>query len=772
MRPFCLGLIVAALIGAAELRAELPQATLNWVFPPGARAGSTTEVTIAGSDLDEPGRLIFSDTRLSARAKPGTPNQFEVLVPDDFAETVVDLRFAGRFGVSNPRAFAVGRRPELIVPATNTSFASAFEVPLDTTVNARAVANNFLWFRFSASAGQRLIIRAEGRDLDSRLVPNLAVNDFDGRERAIARRREWLDFTVPMQGAYLLKVSDQTFRGGDDYHFRLLITTGPHVDFALPNILRAGESNRVAVFGRNLPGGQPAAFLGSDGTALEQLEVEILAPESPAIAALETLRKPAAASLLAELFSWRLPSTNGSSNPFLFLVSTNPVLSVRPNQLPEIVPPCDVSGVFPERSQLAGVTFKAKKGDVFWMELVADRLGFPSDPHSVVQRIRSTKGDHGQTLYADVVEVGDTDANLGDRELNTSTRDAAARFEAPRDGAYRVLVRDLFNLAEGRPRYPYILRLRRGSPDFRLVLLPMPPPRVGEDRKVHVLPATLRRHQTIALKVLAFREDGFNGEIDVTATNLPPGLSVGHCRIPAGKNTGALLLTAGDAGVVTDAAIIGTATIGSNKVIRSAALASVLWPVADFNNENAAARISRNPMISVIFAEAAPVSISPIETKPIEVAPEGKLPVSLSIVRRGEFQGAFNLRFAGHEALDKAREIAVPEKATNVTGEINLAETKLPAGTHTLWLRGTVAGKYRNNPEALTAAEAELQSAEKALASVSEADKAKAEERKKTAEAAKKAAEEKAKPRDITTVVYSQPFTVTVLPEKKPETQK
>ena len=71
------------------------------------------------------------------------------------------------------------------------------------------------------------------------------------------------------------------------------------------------------------------------------------------------------------------------------------------------------------------MTFRANKGDVFWLELFADRFGFPGDPHAVVQRVRATKGAQGETLYADVLELGDTDANIGDREFNTVTRDAA-----------------------------------------------------------------------------------------------------------------------------------------------------------------------------------------------------------------------------------------------------------------------------------------------------------------------------------------------------------
>ncbi len=776
MRVLCLGLIiVTSWLGCVESRAQLPQATLNWIYPSGAQAGSTNEITVAGTDLDEPTGLHFSDPRLTATAKPGTANQFFIVVPPEVAEGALDVRFVGRFGVSNPRAFAVGLRPELIASATNTSPASAIELPLETTANGRVTGNSTAWFRFNLTAGQRIVVRVEARQLDSRLVPDLAVTDASGRELGIARRREWLDFSAPADGSYLLKLNDQTFRGGDEFHFRLTLTIGPQLDFAVPNILRAGETNRVTLFGRNLPGRRPGERRGSDGQPLEQLAVEISAPATATTLAeiVELLYKPVAATLLDESFSWRLATANGSSNPLRFTLTTNTVIAAPGDGLSLVTPPCEYSGFFPQRGQLSGVTFQGTKGDVFWLELFADRLGFPSDPHGAVQRERATKGESGETLYADVVELGDTDANLGDREFNTAHRDAAARFEVPETGNYRVLVRDLFNLGEGRPRYPYRLSLRHETPDFRLVALPMPPPRVGEDRKVQVLPVALRREQTIALKVLAFRRDGFNGDIELTATNLPAGVSVAAARIVAGQNTGTLLLTA-SAGTdaASDVVILGSAAVGTNRVAHASSLASVAWPIADFNNENATARLNRDAIVSVVAVEQAPISIVATEAKPFEVATDGKVSISLLVVRRGDFLGAFNLKPAGHPTLDKAKEVVIPEKATNVTAEINLAESKLPVGTHTLWFQGSVAGKYRNNPEAVTVADVELQAADKALAGVSEADKPKAEERKKAAEAAKKAAEEKAKPRDVTVPVYSQPFVVTVMPAPKPEEKK
>ena len=776
MRPFCFGVLVASgLLTLSPATAQLPVAKLNWIFPPGLSVGATNTLTVAGSDLDESVGLRFSDPRVTATALPGHADQFQVSVPAGLAPGRVEVRFAGRFGLSNPRPLALGTQPEFTTPATNTTAASASELPLETVVNSRVHPNTAAWFRFTATAGQRIGVRVEARELDSRLVPDLTVTDADGRELAVARRRQWLDFTAPTGGSFRLKLHDQTFRGGDDYHFRLRLTGVPRVAFAVPQVLRVGETNRVTLFGRGLPGGQPGPVNDVDGRPLDQVAVDVVAPPtaSPLADVVELLRKPAAAALAAEAFVWRWPTTNGLADPLLFTLTTNAVVAAPGDGLVSVTPPAEFYGVFPARGRLSGVTFPARKGEVFWLELSSDRLGFPADPHAVVQRERTTKGDQGETLYSDVLELGDTDLNLGDREFNTSSRDAAARFEAPETATYRVVVRDQFNLGDGRPRYPYRLSVRRETPDFRLVALPLPPPRVGEDRQVQVLPLVARREQTIALRVLAFRRDGFAGDIELTATNLPSGVSANPARIAAGQTSGVLLLTAsGEATGLSQAAVVGRAVVGSNQLATVSPLASVLWPVADYNNENPVARLHRDFPVAAVAAEWAPVTVVTAEAKPLTAVVEGKLAVPLRITRRGDFPAAFSLKPAGHPALDKAKEVAVAEKATNATFELNLAEAKLPIGTHTLWLQGSVSGKYRNNPEALAAAEAELKAADTALAVAATADKPKAEDRKKAAEAAKKSAEERAKPKDVAVMVFSQPFSVTVNPASKPEEKK
>ena len=761
---------LALMAGAFSVQAQLPLARLNGLFPPGIRAGTTNELTISGSDLDGPASLLFSDARIVATNKPGTATVFTVIVPMEVPPGFVDVRILGRFGVSNPRALAIGDLPELISPPANTSAANVVELPLDSVVNGRTTANTASWFRFPAKAGQRLVIRMLSRELDSRLEPMLVVLTADGRELDRSRRG-FLDFTAPTDGPFLLQLHDQTFRGGDDYAYRLTVTAGAQLEFALPNVLHAGATNFVTLFGHNLPGDERSPVTDAAGHPLDRFSVEVIAPVQGG-SPVELLRKPAGALLAGECFAWRLGSTNGSSNPLLFTLTTNPVFVSVTNGIVPVTPPCEFSGLFPKRGELNGVSFEAKKGDVFWLDLWGERLGQICDPFALLQRV--TKNDKGEVQYGDLQEFNDGDNNVGGREFNTTTRDPAGRLEIKEDGTYRVLVRDLFNTGPTSPRHPYRLSLRRETPDFRLVALPQPPPMTKpDDRQTHVASTFLRQGETIPIKMLALRRDGFSGDIEITATNLPAGVSATAGHIFAGQGAGEILLTAAEgAGGCTNVQFVGRAVIGGGDIWHLATLATVVWPVGDYDQEAVMARLARDSSIAAGSVEWAPVTLQPAEPKTYEATVDGKLSLPLKVTRRGDFNAAFNVKPAGHPTLDKAKDGSIGEKATNATVEINLAESKLPEGTHTLWVQGTVAGKYRNDPEALTAAEADLKEIEKTLAAATAADKPKLEERKKAAEEKRKAAEERAKPRDVTVMVYSQPFTVKVSPAPAPEVKK
>ena len=96
--------------------------------------------------------------------------------------------------------------------------------------------------------------------------------------RTVGRQEPLIDFAVPADGDYLLKVYDFLYGGGPDYVYRLSVHTGPHIDFVLPASGLPNTTPTYTLYGRNLAGGQPSPFKSADGRPLDQLPVQIALP--------------------------------------------------------------------------------------------------------------------------------------------------------------------------------------------------------------------------------------------------------------------------------------------------------------------------------------------------------------------------------------------------------------------------------------------------------------------------------------------------------------
>ncbi|MBI4327460.1 MAG: hypothetical protein HY674_19680, partial [Chloroflexi bacterium] len=483
---------------------------MSTIFPPGGQLGTTSEASVTGADLDEAKQIHFSHAGLTAQPKVAAatgqaePNKFLVTISSNVPPGIYEARFVGRFGISNPRAFAVGGLPEVVEKQPNHTPETAAEISLASTVNAQAEANAADFFKFTAKKGQRVLIECQAKGIDSRMDPVLVLLEAGGRELEHNRRGGLLDFTAVGDGQFLLKVHDFLYRGGEEYFYRLSLDTGPHIDFIFPPAGLPGSKSQYLVFGRNLPGGNPAQKWIMDGKTLEQLTVEIELPEdSLAGRRLASLSKPAGSAL--DGTEYRLPARPHVSNPVWLSFATAPVVPEQePNSNPadaqKISLPCEYVGQFYPPGDQDWVTFEAKKGEVYWLEVFSQRLGWPTDPFVLVQRVSKTP--EGMEQVSDVKELYDADANLGGVEFNTATRDPVWRFEVNDDGAYRVQIRDLFQQAGRNPPGLYRLSMRKAAPDFRLVALPQPPPPANKDAKVAtVWIPFLRRGETLPIKV-------------------------------------------------------------------------------------------------------------------------------------------------------------------------------------------------------------------------------------------------------------------------------
>ena len=716
--------ILAVLLGGiSQVLAQLPSARLLTVFPTGGKQGSTFEVTVTGQDLDEVGRLRFSHPGITASpvlteptllrklARP-VPGEFTVTIAPNVPPGLYDLRAIGRYGVSNPRAFMVGDRPEMMERAPNQSPANANKVPLGTVVNGQADKDGADYFRFSAGKGQRILVDCWAQRVDSLMDATLVLYDAAGKEldhnRDHSRRDPLMDFTAPASGEYVVKVYDFLYGGGEEYFYRLAIGAGPHLDFIFPPAGEPGSKRKYLLYGRNLPGGT-LSNLSIDGKRLEKKTVEVELP----VDGEEPVPPTSLASLEPEQVIWggieyRLRSAQGVSNPARVGFATAPVVieeetNDQPGQAQELRLPCEVSGRFFPSGDQDWFTFQAEKKSVYWIELLSRRLGYQTDPALLLQRV--TIDSSGREQILDVAEVDDATPVLGNRQYQSANHDPVFRFEAVEGGTYRIRVRDLYGGAGGSPSHLYRLSIRKGRPDFFLLAL-------TRDRRDNGLVASLwvpylRKGESMALKVFAVRRDDFDGEISLEVEGLPPGVSCGPTLILADRSVTDLICeTARDtAGGTAAIRIVGKAQLGGGQVGREALWASPLRTVADVRGSLFQSRLTRELILAVSEKETMPLLPGlEVETQEWETSLAGKLDIPFRITGSSEFQKDITIRPVGIPGMWRADPVSVDSKGEGtLTLELPRPLTtrlKVEPGQYTFYLEGTTQIPYRNNPEA------------------------------------------------------------------------
>jgi hypothetical protein len=658
--------------GVAAVHAQqLPSAQLFAVSPPGGRQASTVELKLAaGADLDGADRLYFSHPGIVARLLEGTSDRFTVTIDADVPPGLYDVRAIGRFGISNPRTFAVDGLPEVNEEPGHDEFGKAQPVPLGSVINGICHAAAEDYFRFEAKKGQRVILDAWAERLDSRLDATLVLYDAD--ERELARNRDFhgrdafIDALIPADGHYVVALYDFLYQGGVEYFYRLAIHAGPYLDFAMPSAAAADQTAEIELFGRNLPGGEPVPGVRVHDRSLERLRLPIrfpsLIPDDPP--SVRGFLSSSQAGL--DAFEYRLASGPLVSNACLMGLATAPVVAEHePNddsahsQL--VVLPCEIAGQFYPQHDHDWFQFEARKGETWWIEIVSQRLGLATDPSLLLERLT-----HGQAEAVDVVEIDEDARNAGGPAFNTAHGDAAYRFQVPVDGTYRLLVRDLSE-SQADARHVYRLALRAPQPDFRLVAVAAFPTTAKQARPWCPL---VRRGGTAALEIVALRRDGFDGPIEVAAAGLPEGLHAPATVIGPGQDRAALIFNAADDAAAWAGAVrvMGRAQIGDRELVHSARSGTTTWPSEMKPDRAAEARLTQSIVLSVSGTETMPVRIELGEGKAWAASRSATLEIPIKIIRRPEYQEPLTLL-----------PVDLPEgiKAANVTVLAKTAEAKL-----------------------------------------------------------------------------------------------
>ncbi|MBI1348239.1 serine protease [bacterium] len=734
--------IVCGLAASAVAQSVcLPAPRLLTTMPMGGQVGTEVEVTITGDQFDDVTDLVFSDTRISAKPVQDDkgqpiPLKYRVTIAAECPSGVYEARVMTRLGLSSSRIFSVGTLQEVVRTQPNTTLATALDVPLNSVCNAFMSTRAVDHFRFDAKAGQRVIVDCATRGIDSKLDAVVIIADAAGRDLLVERRGGALDFTVPANGQYVIKLHELTYKGGPEFFYRLGVW--------------------------------------------EQ------APGTPIV------RQPGTRTVNS--FSW--PPTGLATDATLAEVEPNNEAS----QVQAITLPCDVAGSFFPAADVDVYEFAAKKGEEWWVEVASERFGLPTDPAVLVQRVVE---ENGSERLVDVVELSDIPSPVkvssngyayDGPPYNSGTSDVLGKLVIPEDGRYRLQLLDLFGGTRNDPRNVYRLVIRQPNPDFALVGWALHMELRNGDRNALSKPVALRGGATMALEVVAFRRDGFDGDIDIVLDGLPEGVTAEGLKIAAGQSRGLMLITAHQNAPRgrSNASFTGRASINGEAVTRTCHLASMSWPITDAWGEFPRPRLVTDVPVSVSGIDFSPLSIAP-QTREAYVAHVGeKLTIPLNHTRRSEFSGAtMELKTMG-AGFERHPMFTIPLTADQSETTLDLAALKTPPGEYLIAFYGSAVAKYRHHPEAIeTAAAAKAQAEQEqqdldaevkqltATADATETDQqaeAKAAVDAATArlkaatEAVAKATEqlkratEIAQPKDIVDIVVSEPIAIRILP--------
>jgi hypothetical protein len=501
---------------------------LTQVYPAGVQRGTTSEVTVSGSrNFAGAYKVLFEGKGLSAEIVPPAPEKAEsgkakegkdgkksidtvtlkVTTAADAAVGVRELRVATPRGVSSTGLVVVGDEPEAREQEPNDTPEQAQSLALPVTVNGRIqAAEDVDQFRFTAHAGEQiafsvLAARLEDKihDLQEHIDPLIIVRDSSGREVARADDTYGADplliHRFEADGEYRVEIRDVRYHGNPNWVYRLTITRRPWVTAVLPLAARPGETAELHLVGANL-GAAPIPWTAPKDAAPGVRDVQ--------------LRQGDALTNSVPVWVSDLPER----------------LKPEGDEPLRLDLPCGVSGRISAENETDSFVFHAAKGQRFVFEVEARRLGSALDP---VLSLEDAKGK----------ELASNDDAVG--------KDSRLEWEAPEDGNYTLLLRDLNS--RGGQEFVYHLAARRQQPDFSLEC---------DGDKAQIGPGG-----GTAWYVKVKRSGGFEGDVALSVRGLPEGVTAICGTVPSKMKEGCVLLTAAP-GAKIDARnvqVVGTATL-------------------------------------------------------------------------------------------------------------------------------------------------------------------------------------------------------------------
>ena len=682
---FSLTVLLTLGLFPAASRADLPSIRFDRLTPLGAAAGSQVEVEITGADIEDVKSLMFDHPGL--RAEFLKDRRFRVTVAPDVPAGTYDVRLVGRFGVSNPRLFAVSHGlTEVAEKEPNHDAATAQVIAVNTVVNGMSDANREDVFRFAARQGQRVVIECQAGKLDSRMHATLTLSSADGKQ--LASNSDYngpdplIDFIAPGTGDFLISVHDLSFRGG--FPYRLIVSDHPQVENVFPRAVQAGRPASLTAFGRNLgPGSMPSPWRIQD-LALEEIPLTITAPpDLLTLGAYRFLEHPTCHSVLptaatCTLTGFQVQPQFGpwTANAVPLLVVDTPVtLEQEPNDDPDhpqvVQLPAVVSGRFDRPRDADWYEFETGSAGPYAFEVYSERIAGRADPYLVVM---DDKGNR-------VTELDDFGIRLN--AFDGHLRDPSGVVNLAAKRKYRVLVQDRYQ--RGGARFQYVLMIRPPLPDFYAAAIHSQNPGPAG--------TTLRRGGTAYLDVIVHRTEGFNGPITLTAEGLPPGV---HARPTTFRDSHGTFVLWADADAVD---WTGTVKLFATGQRGTATLRHEVRPYTRVWNDPSLGSSRPTRELALAVRESAPFELRfPAERVEVQAGKKAELKVTLDRHAQ-DFRSGLTILPLAFPGNFKMGNVVIPADKAEATVSIEV-RPGTPPGEYTLAVLGQAQVPYSKDPKA------------------------------------------------------------------------
>jgi hypothetical protein len=704
--------------------AFMPNPDLLTVAPAVAKTGTTFEMTTTGKELEGAKTLRFSHPKITAAPVmlPAddfypTPRpaegRFTVTIPAEVEPGVYEVRSHGYFGLSTARPFVVfpSGSAEITETGDHSTAEAALPIEAGSGVLGTLDAGRFDWYRFAGKKDERLLLEVLAERLDAKGDVLMAVYDAAGRELENSRhhfgRDPFIDFTPPADGEYFVSLSDALYGGGREFFYHLRLSRGPHVDFVFPPAGEPGKNRAFTFFGRNLPNGSLGENWSVKGKPLETLVVSLDVPTETDVPA--TFSPAIPRQSMVPAFEHTLEGANAVHIGF----ATAPVVEEdSKSELQTVVVPAEIAGRFDKPGDVDQFRISLKKGTTYWIDVICHRLGVVADPVVTVEKI--TKDADGKETYAKVASNDDLPSFYSREsldDLNADSLDPALSLAPDADAEYRIILGN--QSGGGSAAHLYRLAIREARPDFQLITGTEFAKTINND----AFPASpvLRRGGSVVYRVIAFRRDGFEGEITVTAAGLPAGVTAKPLILGGASSQGFLTFWAApDAAAWTgQITISGTAKVAETDLVRKARPASIIWGKRVFGNQaQVRSRLDLETVLSVLDQETEPTRIALAEDKVWTVELGQTLTLPIKLLETGNRTGSLAVNVHGFPGLLRGAptiNLAEQEKEGIVTLEVKkTGNFEVGPGRYQFVLQGVGNAKYSQNPDAAAAATAEV----------------------------------------------------------------